>query len=175
MTDTFLKLDHIWGESLDFEHKHEIELLSWNWGGSHSIQNKASYEMKGKEAASSTEIGVMTITKGCDRASVTLAKYCALGKHIPTGIITCRKKDGESVLDYFTITMKRINIRDVHFSDGGQGEHGGHEIAETITLYFEEFEMEYVMQKNYGGPRDDGKGPSEATGDVLFGWNQKEF
>ena len=32
--DYFLKLDGIQGESVDANHKDEIQILSWSWGGS---------------------------------------------------------------------------------------------------------------------------------------------
>ena len=45
--DAFLKLDGIDGESQDKEHKGEIDILSWSWGGA----STASFNLGGGGAS----------------------------------------------------------------------------------------------------------------------------
>src|SRR4249920_2774096 len=106
--ETFLKLGTIQGESLDEApyvrdamagpssssgtHQNEIEVIDWQWG----LANDAPMAMKSTEATTKTTAQDIVINKAIDKASVTLMQLCALGEHIPSGKLTCRKNAGES-------------------------------------------------------------------------------
>jgi len=154
MAQMFLKLDGIEGESLDAFHANEIEIFEWTW----ELDNKASFEMKQAEASTKVDIQNIVITKICDKASVTLVKYCALGKHVPAGTITCRKNDGELKVIYLLIELKNIMIHSVNWT--GKGAH--HELFENVTLSFAEFKLSYSLQQNSG---------DLAMGTTDFGFN----
>lgn len=170
MASIFLKLstgpsDHplIRGESLDIDHRDEIEIDGWSWTGFTNNATYDQFEKDPKVARSNTKVTEITVNKKCDRASVTLARYCALGMPINTAVIYCRKKTGyDLILDYLVITMTNVTIFGFNLSSSGQ-EHD-HNLTESVALHFEEIKLEYVMQK------DSGMG----MGTVPFGWNQPD-
>ncbi|HEV2756918.1 MAG TPA: type VI secretion system tube protein Hcp [Actinomycetota bacterium] len=83
--DYFLKLDGIEGESLDEEHRGEIEILSYSWGMSNPTHVGSGGLSSGK-----VSMNDFTFTMRGGKASPKLFLYCAQGKHIPAGIITVR-------------------------------------------------------------------------------------
>jgi type VI secretion system secreted protein Hcp len=161
MAEMFLWLDGIDGESLDEAkpkpHTNEIEIVDWAWG----LDNKASYKLSQKEASSKVTVNNITVTKSIDKASVTLARYCALGKHIPHGTITCRKNAGDEKLEYLLIELDGVMVKSVDWK--GQGhEHG---VSETVALSFEEFKIKYKVQTNLG---------AAAKGIIHFGFDMEK-
>ena len=148
MADTFLKLDDVKGESLDSAHENEIEVHDWKWG----LLNNASFELSAKDAVKKTTLKHITIEKRYDVGSVTLTNFCALGKRIPEGRLTCRKNaaneyfGGRNKINYVEITFRNIKVETIDWP--GKLESG--EIAETITLSFTQFLMTYWLQDNEG-------------------------
>ena len=140
MADMFLMLEGIKGESLDqakpIKHLDEIEIMNWSW----LVKNPAKWQMGQQEAASKADVDPIRIEKGYDRASVTLMQYCAMGKHIRSGKITCRKNAGGTKIDYLIIKLQEVMIKSVEWK-------GGHDPSpETVVLSFSKFEVEYTLQ-----------------------------
>jgi type VI secretion system secreted protein Hcp len=83
--DYFLKLEGIEGESIDEEHRGEIEILSYSWG----MSNPTSI---GSGGLSSGKVSMkeFTFTMKGGKASPKLFLHCAQGTHIREGIITVR-------------------------------------------------------------------------------------
>jgi len=142
----FLKLTKIHGESLDAEHEHEIEVDGWKWG----MKNSASFQIIDESKANlQTTFDHLTIDKYFDHASLTLAKYCAHGRHIPEAIFSCRKKTGEYADDTFLkIKLTDVKVESIDWP-GGKTDAGG-PIPETITLSFLEVDAEYKKQRQEG-------------------------
>lgn len=84
-SDYFLKLDGIEGESLDEEHRGEIEILSYSWGMSNPTSIGSGGLSSGKV---SMKEFIFTMKGG--KASPQLFLHCAQGTHIKEGIITVR-------------------------------------------------------------------------------------
>jgi type VI secretion system secreted protein Hcp len=167
--ETFLKLGTIQGESLDEApylrdamagpssssgtHQNEIEVIDWNWG----LANDAPMEMKSSEATTKTTAHDLTISKAIDRASGTLMQFCALGEHIPSGKLTCRKNAGESKFEFLVIELTDVKIMSVIWDRATE-----HHRGETLTLRFTEFKVKYKQQANTG---------QASQGSVEFGFN----
>jgi type VI secretion system secreted protein Hcp len=158
MGSAFLDLSSqsIFGESLDDNFKNQIQVLDWDWG----LDNWASFEMRAQDHSSKTRVKHLTIYKGVDRASVTLAKFCALGKHIDTAVLSLLKLEGVEPsigferLQYFTLTMEQCMIRHIDWKNGEDGQ-----VSETVTLKFKKFSLLYRGQNN----------PVIEAGDQLLG------
>src|SRR5205807_72834 len=99
--DMFLKLDDLKGESEDYKHKNEIDVLSWSWGMSQS----GTTHMGTGGGAGKVSVDDLSFTKYVDRGSPTLIISCCSGKHFKQGVLTVRKA-GEMPLEYLKITMK---------------------------------------------------------------------
>jgi type VI secretion system secreted protein Hcp len=147
MADHFLRLDGINGESLDSNHQDEIEIFSWAW----DLKNKAPPTLTGQDAAKQTEINHMVIEKFYDKSSVTLVNFCALGKHIPEGQITCRKNNGDQKVEFLTIVLKKIKVESIKWAGRGAEVHG---LPETVELSFLKFELHYKTQIASGVLKD---------------------
>jgi type VI secretion system secreted protein Hcp len=151
--DMFIKLKGIDGESQDHAHKNEIEILSWSWG----VTNSASFALGTGGGTNKATFHEISITKVVDKASVNLLQYCTDGKHVPEGVITCRKAAGDDQLEYLVIDLKEVMITGVQVSGHGADGH----VTENVTLAFAEFKSKYKQQLNTGA----------AGGAVEFGWN----
>lgn len=86
MSEMFLKLAGIEGESVDAKHKGEIDVLAWSWGLS-EVQSPAG----GGAGAGRPKIENISIQKLVDLASPLLLSFSAQGKHISDGTLTTRK------------------------------------------------------------------------------------
>jgi type VI secretion system secreted protein Hcp len=153
MAEMFLMLDGIHGESLDAHHAGEIELTDWSW----KLENTSSFVLTQGETSSKVVIQNIIVHKICDKASVNLLQYCTVGKHIPKGKITCRKKDGDDKVEYLKIDLTDIKISYVNWT--GHGEQPT--LAEEVELSFAEFKVHYTLQKDRG----------YAAGTTDFGWD----
>ena len=100
------------------------------------------------QSVASTKLDVqnITITKIVDIATVALAQYCALGKHIPKGQITCRKNAGDRKVEYLRIELHDIMVKDIDWQDKGEKA----ATTELVQLNFAEFKIHYALQNNRG-------------------------
>jgi type VI secretion system secreted protein Hcp len=147
MADMFLKMSGVRGESLDARHKDEIEIAHWGWG----LKNSATFAMTDDQSVKQGTADNVTITKKFDRASVTLARYCATGQHIGKATITCRKNAGEGAkVEFMVVELMKVMVTNVRYESKGDVE----EEPETITLSFSQFKIKYVIQQSdgTGGP-----------------------
>ena len=87
--DIFAKLGDIKGESQDAKHKDEIEVLSFSWGVT-SAPGAGTGGGAGKPV-----FPEFSMVHNIDKASPSLMKACATGKHLPEATITQRKAGKE--------------------------------------------------------------------------------
>jgi type VI secretion system secreted protein Hcp len=112
--DYFLKLDGIQGESTDAAHKGEIEILSFSWG------ETASVDRGGGGAGGKVEMQDFHFTANFNKASPALFQACATGRHIKIGVLTgrgVRKAGGDS---FYKVSMTDIIISS--YQTGGAGD-----------------------------------------------------
>jgi type VI secretion system secreted protein Hcp len=168
MGEMFLRLDGIQGESLDEgssfnPHKREIEIVDWNW----KIDNTAPYAMNHAQQSTKIDVQHIEVTKICDIATAALVKHCTLGTHIPEGQITCRKKAGDTKIQYLIVVLKDVMVKTVNWTGKGTD----HLVQEIITLSFSEFEIRYKLQLNSGHLSHSEGGGTEVPGTASFGFN----
>lgn len=142
MAEMFLKLDGIEGESLDSVHTGEIEIINWNWEN----KNVVKWDQNQGGQSTKVDVGELSITKFCDKASPTLQQNCVTGKHIKNGTITCRKNDGEQKVEYLVVKLTDIMISKVHWDGDG----GDQSLKEQIGISFAEFRIDYKLQNDTG-------------------------
>jgi len=141
MSDMYLKLDGIEGESRDKDHGGEIDVLSWSWGMSQS----GSMHSGGGGGAGKVAIQDLNITKPVDKSSPTLMLKCCKGEHIDNAQLTVRKA-GTTPLEYYIISLEKLIIASVSIGSS-QGEES---MTENVTLNFEKVEVHYQPQDATG-------------------------
>lgn len=144
MAEMFLKLDDIDGESLDSVHGGEIEIINWQWENT----NVVKWDINQGGQSTRVNVGELTVTKFCDKASVTLQQNCVTGKHIKNGTITCRKNDGDQKVEYLVVKLTDIMISKVHWDGDGSDQ----QLKEQIGLSFAQFRIDYKLQNDTGSP-----------------------
>jgi type VI secretion system secreted protein Hcp len=142
VSDYFLKIDGIEGESQDSKHKGEIELRSWSW----CETNTGSSAYGGGGGTGKISMQDFHFTKKLDKASPKLMEACAKGKSCPTAVAVVRKAGGEQQ-DYMKITFSDVFISS--YSIGGSG--GDDPIPmDTVSFNFGKIDFEYKEQKADG-------------------------
>ena len=144
--DIFLKFEpELKGESVDKEHKDEIDVMSWSWGMTQSGTSHSG----GGSGSGKVSVRDVTIVKHVDKASPNLIKQCCNGKHFTGATLVVRKAGGSSgdkPLPYFTLKMKDGLISSI---TTGEVDQDGR-MVETIGLNFAAFEIEYDPQAATG-------------------------
>ncbi len=152
--DYFLKLDTIDGESKDNTHSKEIEIISWSWNEA----QQGTFGQNSGAGSGKVNMGDMSFSMMCCKASTPMMAACASGKHLSGGaILTCRKAAGDTPVEYMKITLKPVMI--TSYQTGGSS---GAEIPiDSFTLNYATIKIEYKGQK------DDGT----AENAPAFGWD----
>ncbi len=145
--DIFIKIGDIKGESVDQDHKDEIDVLGWAWG----MSNPGSAVRPGSSSARPS-FQDFSIIHRFDLASPSLMLACCNGKHIPEARLTVRSA-GEKPLEYLKITLNDVIVTSV--STGGSGDED--RPTETVTLNYAKVKVEYQQQNRDGsaGPKND--------------------
>lgn len=151
-TNMFLKLEGIDGESIDENHKGWIEMAKFTW----VVDANVTFEIGQGGQAKQAHIHEISFSKFCDKSSVTLWKNCTTGKHIPRGIVSCMKLDGETRVEYLKIDLKDIMLKKVNWSGAAEDV-----LTEDVDIVFAEFKQTYTLQQDLGG----------AGGGREFGFN----
>jgi type VI secretion system secreted protein Hcp len=139
--DIFLKLDPLKGESLDKDHKGEIDVVSWGWG----LDQTGTFHMGSGGGAGKVNVHDLSFTHHLDTASTDLMNACATGKHLPKGVLIVRKA-GDKPLEFLKITLEDILVASV--TTGGASED---DYIEHVTLNFAKVKVEYTPQTDKGG------------------------
>lgn len=141
-TDVFLQIEGIKGESHVAGHIDEIDIESWSWG----LTQTGTMQTGGGGGTGKVNVHDMTIQKHVDKSSTNLLLFCANGKHIKKAVLTVRKA-GEKPVDYWKMTLEDLLISSVQQSGHGGG---AERVAESVSLNFAKFQIDYQMQKADG-------------------------
>ena len=139
-TDYFLKIDGIQGESLDFKHKGEIDVLSFSWGATQS----GTLALGGGGGAGKVQMEGMKFVKRVDKASPILMRACATGEHFKGAILTARKA-GKGQQEYLKWTLTDVLVSSYQ-TGGSQGTIP----ADQFALNFGRIDVEYKEQRPDG-------------------------
>jgi type VI secretion system secreted protein Hcp len=139
-TDIFAKLGDIKGESLDSQHKDEIEVLSFSWG----VTNAGSITSGGGGGAGKATFQDLSIVHHIDKASPLLMQACATGTHLKDATITHRKA-GKGQQEFLIVKMNDIIITSVTHAGASD-----QPASESVSLAFAKVDLEYKAQKPDG-------------------------
>ena len=157
VTDYFLKIDGIDGESKDSKHSNEIEVLAFNFGA----HQTGSSRVGGGGGAGKVSMQDFHFTMRACKATPKLMLACANGEHIKNATMIARKA-GKQQQEYLKIKFTDILVSS--YSTGGSG-HGDIPVPlDQISLNFTKIELEYKEQNadgTLGGP-------------IPMWWNVKE-
>jgi type VI secretion system secreted protein Hcp len=138
--DYFLKLDGIQGESSDAKHKDEIELVSFQWGVTHSGGRPGSGGGAGK-----AQFKLFEFLMRVNKASPQLFLACASGKHIKEASLSVRKA-GKEQLEYLKIKFTDVLVSSFDESAGAE------QPEEAVAFSFAKIQLEYLSQQATGKP-----------------------
>lgn len=141
-TDYFLKIDGIPGETTDASHKDEIQVLSFSWGASQSGTGAAS---AGGSGAGKVNMSDFSFNQYVNKASPKLMLACALGTHIASATLTCRRA-GEKQQEYLVVKFGEVLISS--YQTGGSG--GDDRPSESISFNFTKVDIVYKPQNADG-------------------------
>jgi type VI secretion system secreted protein Hcp len=147
-TDMFLKLGNLQGESRDYAHSNEVDVLSWSWN---LLQ---SPPMGGSSNTNRPAFGRVSFTKFVDSASPGILEACSNGKAVGEGLLTVRTA-GPHPQVYCTYSLTNVMV--TAQSTGGSG--GEDRLTETVGLDFAGMAITYTPVLN------------PLTQAFLFGWD----
>jgi type VI secretion system secreted protein Hcp len=145
-SNMYLWLDGVEGESRDLDHEGWIEVETFSWG----VNNKASYQTdqaasgQGSKSKTIGTLETFSVSKGIDKASVSLFQSCMMGSKIDSALVSFVKLDGETRVEYFRIELKKVHVQKVSWASGVDS------IKETVDLDFAIFREFYTVQRNRG-------------------------
>jgi type VI secretion system secreted protein Hcp len=154
--DYFLKLDGIQGESVDANHKNEIQILSWSWGGSQT----SSVSGTGGSGAGKVDLADFSIMTNFDKATPKLFKSLCEGTHVKTGTMTA-VKSGANGKPYLTADFTELFVSSLQISASSE--------IPTISVSFtyNTLKIDYSVQ--------DEKGNLTSTGPVSYDLKQNKL
>lgn len=133
MVDYFLKIDGVPGESTDDRHKGEIDIASWSWGESQPALTSGS----GGIGEGRVSMRNLQFAMRVNKASPHLMLACAIGKLIPTAVLTCRRA-GDQQQDFLLIRLSNVLVSS--FETTGQQQSP---LMDSASLSFAKIEIEY--------------------------------
>lgn len=133
----FLKIEGIDGERTGGA----IEIESWSWGESNPIRSGG-----GGGGAGKVSMQDFHFVKKVDVSSPKLFLATAMGEHIKSAELTCRKA-GEQPQEYLKWTLSDILV--TSYQTNGSG-HGDAVPTDSFSLNFTKIEFDYTPQNSDG-------------------------
>ena len=157
MSDIYMQIDGIKGESTDSEHKDWIEILSF----SHSIIQPASATANsaGGGTTGRCQHQDYSITKYVDLASPKLYELASSGKHIKDVTIEMLRSSGDKRVKYMVVKMEQVVISQVAPAGGGDFP------TESVSFNYGTIKWTYTQQKRADGSQG---------GNTSGGWSLVE-
>jgi type VI secretion system secreted protein Hcp len=157
MSDIYMQIDGLKGESTDSEHKDWIEILSFN----HSISQPASATANsaGGGTTGRSQHQDYSISKYIDLASPKLYEMASSGKHIKKITIEMLRASGDKRVKYMVVNLEEVVIS--HVAPAG----GSDFPSESVSFNYGTIKWTYTQQK-----RADGSQGGNAAG----GWSLVE-
>ena len=137
--DFYLKLDSIQGEAADANHKDEIQLLSFSWGGSQTT----SVAGTGGSGAGKVDLSELSIMKHMDKSSPDLFKAIVSGTHIKTGVLSAVKA-GAGGKPFLKISLGELFVTSLQNSASSEVP------TESVSFSYNTIKYEYSTQNEQG-------------------------
>ena len=145
ITDIFLDLDGIEGESTDEAFKGKIELTGFNFG----VTNSGTMAKGGGGGTGKADFQNITLNKVIDKSSPKLFKAAATGEHIKKATISVRKASGKgNQYVYASYALEEVMVTGYTTASIQEGP----VLVETVTLDFTRIKVTYTPQKADGTP-----------------------
>lgn len=154
--DYFLKLDNIKGESVDANHKDEIQIASWGWGG---VQT-SSVAGTGGSGAGKVTLQDFNVQTYFDKSTPQLFKSLAAGTHIKSGTLTAIKS-GADGKPYLKVDFTELFVSSIQLSAGGEVPNVG------IAFTYNTIKVDYSTQNEQGN--------LTSTGPVTYDLKQNKL
>jgi len=153
-TDIFLKMTDIPGESLDEDHKDEIEILAWQW--SYAAPELNYVGNRSIPSYGATVCEPISCVHYFDKASPKIALYGFTRDGIEEAVLTVRTT-GDSPTEYVVIKLTDAWVNAQNMG----GKESESRLTEKFSLSFGKIEIEYTTPSG----ADSGSAP------VAFGWD----
>ena len=142
--DAYLTVDGVTGESQRAGHEGEIELISFDQGGS----NPSSVGIGSGGGTGTVNLTSFNFMKKTDAASAQLFQHMCTGKHFPTAKVTLYKSGGDGgAVDYLSFDFEEVYVDNITWS----GSEGGDGIPmESVSMSFGKFTITYNEQNPDG-------------------------
>jgi type VI secretion system secreted protein Hcp len=151
--DYFLKLDGVDGESVDSNHKNQIQIMSWSWGAS----QVSSVAGTGGSGAGKADLSDFSIMAYFDKATPKFFKSIGAGTHIKSGTMEA-VKSGSDGKPYLKVDFKELFVSSLQVS-------GSSEVPTiSVSFSYNEIKIDYSVQ--------DENGNLKSTGPITY--NTKE-
>jgi type VI secretion system secreted protein Hcp len=142
----FLKIDGIQGESHNYRHVGEIDLVGFRSG----LMQKVISSLGGGAGAGKPEFSPLKVFKYIDKASIPIFVACATGKNLKKATLSIVKSGGEIPSDYFVIVLSDVFVSSVN--DSTETTDGEGNLLETVSLEYSKIEWTYTPQNDDGSP-----------------------
>ena len=140
-SDIFAKIGDIKGESLDDNHKDEIDVMSYSWG----VTQAGSIVGGGGGGEGKAQFNDFNFTTNVSKASPFLFLACASGQHIKEAKLVGRKA-GKAQQEYLTWTFSDILVSSYQTS----GSEGDDAVIDSVSVNFSKAVVSYKAQKADG-------------------------
>jgi type VI secretion system secreted protein Hcp len=137
--DMFLKLTDIPGESVNNDHKDEIEIFSYAFGLSNATTVASG------AGAAKPKFADITITKRIDKSSPLLMLNSAKGQPVTQAILTL-ERTGVKSSKFMVITLDNVLVSSI----SSTGPAGSDVPTETVSLNYGKIKVEYYQQNPDG-------------------------
>src|SRR5262245_25086495 len=105
LTDFFLKMDGVDGDSEDAKMKGQIDIDSFSWG----VTNQGTHAFGGGGGAGKASFQDFHFVMKVNKASPKLMLACATGQHIPKATLSVRKAGGGQEV-FLTVTLTDVLV-----------------------------------------------------------------
>jgi type VI secretion system secreted protein Hcp len=143
MTDYFLKIDGIAGDSQDSEHRGEIELESFSWGESHP-RTPGDTPIRG-QGPGRVQIEDLRVTMRMGRAAPGFMLAAASGQHLKTAWLTGRLA-GKEQQEFLKVTLSDLLVSSYRTEAVPEQPYP----VDRVSFNFAQIEIEYRPQKPDG-------------------------
>jgi type VI secretion system secreted protein Hcp len=136
--DFFLDLGDIKGESQDAQHKDQVRLHSYSWGGSQTT----SVSGAGGSGAGKVNLQDLSIMKDFDKASPKLLTAMTKGTHIAKGTLTAVKAGDNG--DFLKIEFTEMFVTSLQVSASSEVP------MESVSFSYNTADLTYKSQDDKG-------------------------
>jgi type VI secretion system secreted protein Hcp len=138
--DYFLKITGIEGESQDFQHKGEIDILSWSWG-------EASSASAAHGGAGKVSMQDFHFTAKTSKASPKLFAAVASGQRFSSAVLTARST-GEFEQEFLKWTMTQLLVSS--YQTAGNAANDTDRPTDDFSLNFRKISVEFRSLRSDG-------------------------